>query len=104
MVYYSPFLRSLRGGRLGLGCIVRSSSSWVTASLRRLGTSSASCRLKSPSTPRLPWDSMLEELGRVSGKPAGQIELLLSVVAGEMGTLCHFTAGVINHVTNLAAN
>ena len=53
----SPFLRSLRGGSFWVGCRVSSSSSWVTASLWGLGTSSPSIP-QSPWAPSHPWGSI----------------------------------------------
>lgn len=54
---HSPFLRSLMGGRFRVGWRDSSSRSWVTASLRGLGTSTPSAP-GSPSTPRLPRGSI----------------------------------------------
>lgn len=52
----SPFLRSLSGGRLCVGCSESSSISWVTASLWGLGTSRFDIP-QSPSAPKRPWEA-----------------------------------------------
>lgn len=51
-----PFLRSLRGGSLWLGCRDSSPNSWVTASLCGLGANK-------PPIPASPWSSMSPQRG-----------------------------------------
>lgn len=51
-----PFLRSLSGGRLCVGCRDSSSISWVIASLWGLGNSRLNI-LQSPSAPSSPWEA-----------------------------------------------
>lgn len=51
-----PFLRSLSGGRLCVGCSDSSSISWVTASLWGLGNSRLNIS-QSPSAPSCPWEA-----------------------------------------------
>lgn len=56
------------GGRLCVGCRDNSSRSWVTASLRGLGTSTPSAP-ESPSTPRLSWGSISPQGERQGSLP-----------------------------------
>lgn len=53
---YLPFLRSLSGGRLCVGCRDSSSISWVIASLWGLGNSRLNTP-QSPSAPSGPWEA-----------------------------------------------
>lgn len=68
----SPFLRSLSGGRLCVGCSDSSSISWVTASLWGLGTSRFDIS-QSPSAPNCLWEAwgsiLPQEVGEALRQP-----------------------------------
>lgn len=68
----SPFLRSLSGGRLCVGCSDSSSISWVTASLWGLGTSRFDIS-QSPFAPNCLWEAwgsiLPQEVGEALRQP-----------------------------------
>lgn len=64
----SPFLRSLSGGRLCVGCSVSSSISWVTASLWGLGNRKLNIP-QSPSAPSCPWEASIRPLEAIGERP-----------------------------------
>lgn len=81
----SPFLRSLSGGRLCVGCSDSSSISWVTASLWGLGIS----RLRIPQSPSAPPSCPWEAWGSILPRRYGRIPCAVRLTVPSVTSCCY---------------